>query len=82
MILPIGGGHTRLRISQVRSSEEVVSSTAAIRESAVVMEMWDIISDRHSNELDDFCTFSTRKWRANHHVLTEIFLHMGGKIDV
>lgn len=82
MILPIGGGHTRFRISQVRSFEEVVSSTAAIRESAIAREMWDIMSDRHSKELDDFCTFCSRKLRANHHVRMEIFLRRGGKIDV
>jgi len=61
LILSTRGGHTRFRISQVRSFEEVVLSTAAIRESARAMEMWDIMSDRHSNELDDFCTFCSGK---------------------
>jgi len=67
---------------EIGNFEEVVSSTAAIRESARAMELWDIMSDRHSNELDDFCTFCSRKWRANHHVRTDIFLCRGGKFGV
>ena len=34
MTLPIGGGHTRFRISQVRIFEEVGLSVTAIRQSA------------------------------------------------
>jgi hypothetical protein len=68
LILPTGGGHTRFRISQVRSLEEVVLSTDAIREIASRMSMWDIMLDSHGNELDEFCTFCLRKWKANHHV--------------